>query len=66
MLETIFQQLSIFSDLQPGQCDLLKHMFSLEACVENQMIFEQGDIADYLYIVVDGEVAIHFKRPPRS
>jgi len=61
MLENIFKQIPLFANLRPEQYELLDPIFSLETCLENKIIFEQGTLADYLYIVVEGEVAICFK-----
>ncbi len=60
MLENIFNQIPLFADLSPEQVELLDPIFSLETCPVEAVIFEQGAIADYLYIVVEGEVAICF------
>ena len=61
MLEKIFNQISIFADLTPNQYTLLGSIFSLSHCEGDEVIFEQGAAADYLYIVITGEVAIIFK-----
>jgi len=61
MLEIVFNQISIFTDLSPEQHALLAPIFSLAQCYEDEVIFEQGSDADYLYIVISGEVAIIFK-----
>ncbi len=61
MLTQVFSQLSIFSDLTKDQITLLEPIFSLSNCDEGQVIFEQGAVADYLYIVISGKVAIRFK-----
>ena len=61
MLTQLLKQLPIFSDLSPKQLALLEPLFSLEKCREQEVIFDQGDPADYLYIVESGGVAIRFK-----
>lgn len=61
MLEEIFSQISVFEDLTLDQYTLLESIFSLSICEGDDVIFEQGTPADYLYIVVTGEVAIIFK-----
>jgi CRP-like cAMP-binding protein len=61
MLKEIFSQISVFEDLTPDQYTLLETIFSLSSCDGDDVIFEQGDPADYLYIVASGEVAIVFK-----
>lgn len=61
MLRQILSQLSIFADLTQDQIALLEPLFSLGKCQEQEVIFDQGDPADYLYIVESGSVAIRFK-----
>jgi CRP-like cAMP-binding protein len=61
MLENTFQQIPIFADLTPHQLRVLDGIFELDICSEGEIIFEQGGSANYLYIVVEGEVVIHFK-----
>jgi CRP-like cAMP-binding protein len=61
MLENVFSQIPIFAGLYPAQLAILEEIFELELCFDDAFIFEQGDNADFLYIVVDGEVIIYFK-----
>ena len=61
MIISILKQISIFADLNPEQYALLEKIFSLCHCDGDEIVFEQGDASDYLYIVVSGEVAIIFK-----
>ena len=61
MIKKLLSQLSLFSDLSLDQLALLGPLFSLEKCGEENVIFDQGALADYLYIVVSGKVAIRFK-----
>jgi CRP-like cAMP-binding protein len=61
MIKSILNQISIFADLNPEQYALLDPIFSLCHCERDEVIFEQGDASNYLYIVVSGEVAIIFK-----
>ncbi len=61
MLEQIFHQIPILADLTPEQLYLLEPIFSLEICPQERVIFEQGAPADYLYVVIEGEVLIQFK-----
>ncbi len=51
----------LFQDLQPAQSALLKSLFESFHCPENTTIFEQGDAADYLYLILKGRVALRFK-----
>ena len=61
MLEKIIQQIPIFADLNRSQLKILVSVFELDLCSKDEIIFEQGVSANYLYIVADGEVVIHFK-----
>jgi CRP-like cAMP-binding protein len=61
MLTQVFSQIPVFADLTKDQIDLLEPIFSITNCNEGQVIFEQGEVADYLYIVISGKVAIRFK-----
>jgi len=61
MSGNIFDELSLFHDLDPGQEALLRHVFLVSHEPAGSVIFEQGDQAEYLYMVVEGEVNIRFK-----
>jgi CRP/FNR family transcriptional regulator, cyclic AMP receptor protein len=57
----IFRQLILFQDFTPEQIALVEPLFS-SICVDaGTVIFEQGDPAEYLYLVVEGEVVVRFK-----
>lgn len=58
---TLFDHLSLFEDLTPEQRELIQPLFI--PCSEGlgTVIFEQGEAARYLYLVVEGEVFIRFK-----
>ncbi len=60
MLTKVLHQIPIFKDLTPQQHALLEPIFSLSDCECDAVVFEQGAVADYLYIVVIGEVSIVF------
>ncbi len=56
-----FTQLEIFQGLTPEQCVLLQPVFLPCNFCPDSMIFEQGEPAENLYIVVKGEVIVSFK-----
>ncbi|MBM3143860.1 MAG: Crp/Fnr family transcriptional regulator [Chloroflexi bacterium] len=60
MLPKVFTQLDLFMDLNLAQLASLAPLFTFCTCGENDVIFEQGDPAEYLYIVLEGCVAICF------
>jgi CRP-like cAMP-binding protein len=57
----IFDQLPIFTDLSCEQRELLRPLFVPVDCYSGSTLFDQGDPAEYLYLVVVGEVTIRFK-----
>ena len=61
MLDEIFDQLAIFEGMDISQRSLLKKYFVVCECEDGQVIFAQGDHAEFLYVVIEGEVDINFK-----
>ncbi len=57
----IFDRLPIFAGLSCDQRELLRPLFVPVDCYSGTVLFEQGDPAEYLYLVVTGEVVIRYK-----
>lgn len=57
----IFDKLALFKNLDVEQRRLLRPLFLPCDCYTDTVLFEQGDRADYLYLVVSGEVTIRYK-----
>ena len=57
----LFRQLILFQDFTPEQIALVEPLFSSICIDPGTVIFEQGDPAEYLYLVVEGEVIVRFK-----
>ena len=60
MLPVAFTQLQLFEGLNSTQLSSLAPLFKTCTCAEGDVIFSQGDIADFLYVVVEGCVGICF------
>jgi CRP/FNR family cyclic AMP-dependent transcriptional regulator len=60
MIETL-PYIPLFQDLDPSQIALLKPLFEQFSCPADTVIFEQGTPAIYLYLLINGEVAIRYK-----
>jgi CRP-like cAMP-binding protein len=60
MLESL-PNIPLFQNLEPAQTALLKPLFEQFICAPDTTIFEQGEPADYLYLLIKGEVAIRYK-----
>jgi CRP-like cAMP-binding protein len=54
-------QLDIFQGFSAQQIAKLKPLFVLLYAPKDSVVFEQNDLADKLYLLVEGEVAIHYK-----
>lgn len=60
MLETIVN-IPFLKDLPQEQFDLLAPLFMPFTASPKTVIFEQGDQAEYLYLIVSGTVSIQYK-----
>ncbi len=56
-----YSHLAFFSGLSTAEIQLLVPFFAPQTWVAGTVVFEQGDCAEYLYIVVSGEVTIRYK-----
>jgi CRP-like cAMP-binding protein len=56
-----FQYLALFQNLNPEQENLLRPLFLLQYLPAGTELFKQGEQAEYLYVVIDGEVHIRYK-----
>jgi len=61
MSGNFFGELSIFQGFTPQECEQLRPLFIAIMEVEGSTIFEQGCPAEYLYLIVEGEVHVRFK-----
>lgn len=61
MSEDILKQFPLFDGFSKDQIDLLCPLFVPCDCHAGTVLFEQGEPAVYFYLVISGEVAIHFK-----
>lgn len=59
--ETLFDQSILFQGLSPAQQELLRPVFDPCNYPSGKIIFEQGEPAQYLYLLVEGEVDVNFK-----
>jgi CRP-like cAMP-binding protein len=56
-----YASLAFFDGLVASDLDALAPFFTSTTYVAGTVIFEQGDQAEYLYVVASGEVSIHYK-----
>lgn len=61
MSEIYFEALPLFQGLTSAQMEQLRPLFVHCDCFPDGILFEQGDSAEYLYLVVEGEVTIRYK-----
>lgn len=60
MLDTL-PYIPLFQGFDSLQINLLKPLFEEYTCAAGTVVFEQGDLAKYIYLLIRGDVAIHFK-----
>jgi CRP/FNR family transcriptional regulator, cyclic AMP receptor protein len=56
-----YTHLAFFSGLSTTEIQLLVPLFAPQTWVAGTVVFEQGDCADYLYLLVSGELTIRYK-----
>jgi CRP-like cAMP-binding protein len=61
MPDDVFDQIPLFQGLSPEQLNVLKPLFAPLDCHAGTVLFEQGEPALYLYLVVSGEAIIRYK-----
>lgn len=61
MLKQEFSELQIFEGLSEAQLKLLASVFEVASFEANELIFEQGQPARYMYVLIEGEVVIRYK-----
>ncbi|HJQ15095.1 MAG TPA: cyclic nucleotide-binding domain-containing protein [Anaerolineales bacterium] len=54
-------QIAIFKGLDAEKLELLRPLFERFSCLAGTVIFQQGDPADFLYLVINGNVEISFQ-----
>ena len=60
MLKTL-ASVPLFKDLDENTLQLLEPLFEPFSCTAETVIFEQGQKAHYLYLLLEGTVEIHYK-----
>jgi CRP-like cAMP-binding protein len=61
MVLNIFDRVKFFQELSPEQRALVQPLFIPCDLYAGTILFEQGEIPEFLYLVIDGEVMIRFK-----
>jgi CRP-like cAMP-binding protein len=55
------KEIPIFRDLNDAQLQLLIPIISKQNCVAGELIFQQDELANFLYILKSGEVLVEYK-----
>lgn len=61
MSGNLLEDFSLFESFSAQERDCLRPLFLFSFMPAGTLLFEQGDQAEYLYIVADGEIVIHYK-----
>ena len=62
MFKTL-ESVPLFKDLDGNILNLLEPLFEPYSCPAETVIFEQGDPAHYLYLILEGAVQVQRHRP---
>jgi CRP-like cAMP-binding protein len=54
-------RVAILKELNPDQIKLLEPLFEKFSCSPGTVIFQQGEKAEFLYLLIDGKVDMSFK-----
>jgi len=54
-------RVAIFNELDEDQIELLRPLFENFSCRAGTVIFQQGEVAEFLYLVISGVVDMSFK-----
>jgi len=57
----ILTDIPLFRDIEPEQQKLISSLFEVYTCPPETVIFEHGDEATYLYLILHGKVTIRYK-----
>lgn len=61
MNDMVYQHLILFRGLPEDQAGLIRRVFQPLVAPAGEVLFAQGDPAEYLYVLVEGEVHIRYK-----
>ena len=61
MYDSLFDRFPLFQELLPEQSSQVRPLFSPCFEIAGNLLFEQGDVAEHLYLIVEGEVIIRYK-----
>ncbi|HKZ54342.1 MAG TPA: cyclic nucleotide-binding domain-containing protein [Anaerolineales bacterium] len=61
MIRDILERVPLFQGLAMEELDLLARLFLRESFAAGSVVFEQGDPADRLYVLVSGQVQIQYR-----
>jgi len=56
-----YEQLPFFADFTPEQMALIQQIFIPCDCYADTVLFDQGDPAEHLFLVIVGEVAVRYR-----
>ena len=61
MMLQILDQTTLFDGLEEGAMRLLEPLLEPFSCSQGTVLFEQGDPAVFLYIVISGSIVLRYK-----
>lgn len=61
MFEAEFTHLMVFQGFNPQQLEMLRPLFTFFYMPAGNVLFDQGELAECFYLLIEGEVAIRYK-----
>lgn len=61
MPDELFDHLHLFQDVSPSQREILRSLFTPIHLDCEDVVFDQGEPAEFLYLLIEGEVMVRFK-----
>lgn len=65
-LSNILRRIPWFTDLRPAQLDCLASIAKLHELETGDVLFKEGDREDYLYVLLEGQIALDVEVPTRG
>jgi CRP/FNR family transcriptional regulator, cyclic AMP receptor protein len=57
----MLEQVAIFNDMNQDYVKLLQPLFERYSCLSGATVIEQGQPAEYLYLIIDGKAQVTYK-----
>ncbi len=60
-IKNILKEISFFEDFDNNELDFFSKQLSLQSVPEGTVLFNEGEIGDYLFFIVEGSIEVRLK-----